>query len=242
MTLGAMQPYLFPYLGFYQLIQAVDTYLICDDLQYTDGWMKKNQSLLDCKKAKSNFFGLPVKHAAQTLKINEREFSEQSPFSEKKKLMAYFDTIYRKAPHYEEHHDVLEQITMYPDNNIGHYNAYGIITMSTYLEIPTKIIISSQVPDETYHETLDSLSCQDMVLYLCQYHQANHYINAIGGTKLYDKNVFSEHGIQLDFIKMDTIRYQQYSKYFVECLSIVDVLAFHSKEEVKELLHRYTLI
>lgn len=242
MTLGAMQPYLLPYLGFYQLIQAVDTYLISDDLQYTDGWMKKNRSLIDCKRAKPNFFGLPVKHAGQTLKVNEREFSEQSPLSEKKKLMAYFDNIYRKAPHYNEHRDILERIVLYPDHNVGKYNAYGIITMANYLEIPTKIIISSQVPDDNYHKTLDTLSCQDMVLYLCQYHQADHYINAIGGTKLYDKEEFLNHGVQLNFIQMDTIRYQQYSKYFVECLSIVDVLAFHSKEEVKELLHRYTLI
>lgn len=242
MTLGAMQPYLLPYLGFYQLIQAVDTYLICDDLQYTDGWMKKNQCLLDCKRAKSNFFGLPVKHAAQTLKINEREFSEQSPQSEKIKLMAYLDSIYRKAPYYKEHREVIERIVMYPDNNIGHYNAFGIQTMANYLQIPTKIIISSQVNDDIYHETMDSLSCQDMVLYLCKYQKADHYINAIGGVQLYDKTIFAKHGIQLDFIKMDTIRYQQYSKYFVECLSIVDVLAFHTLEQVQDLLLRYTLI
>jgi hypothetical protein len=242
MTLGAMQPYLLPYLGFYQLIQAVDSYLICDDLQYTDGWMKRNRSLLDCKKAKPNFFGLPVKHAAQDLKINEREFSEQSPLSEKNKLLAYIDSIYLKAPHYQEHRDLLKAIILYPDNNVGHYNAYGIKAMANYLDINTKIIISSQVDDDDYHLTLNSYSCQEMVLYLCKYHKANHYINALGGVALYDKSTFAQHDIVLNFIKMDTIRYQQYSKYFVEGLSIIDVLAFHTKEEVKELLNRYTLI
>lgn len=242
MILGAMQPYLLPYLGFYQLIQAVDTYLICDDLQYTDGWMKKNRSLINCKQAKPNFFGLPVKHGDQKARICDRFFSEQSPLSEKMKLMNYLDHIYLKAPFYASHREIIERIVLYPDNNIGKYNAFGIKTLASYLDIPANIIVSSEITDPYYRESMDNLSCQDMVLFLCQYHHADTYINAIGGTELYSKEVFASHGIQLNFIQMDSIRYQQYSKYFVEKLSIVDVLAFHSREDVKELLNRYTLI
>lgn len=242
MILGAMQPYFLPYLGFYQLIQAVDTYLICDDLQYTDGWIKKNRCLLDCKKAKPNFFGLPVSHGEQKARINERYFAEQHPLSEKKKVMNHLDNIYRKSPHYAQHRDIIECIIMYSDNNIGNYNAYGIKKMAEYLEISTNIVVSSRISDPIYRETMDSLCCQDMVLFLCNYHKADRYINPIGGTQLYQKEVFHANGIQLNFLQMDSIRYSQYSKYFVESLSIVDVLAFHTKEEVQQLLLRYTLI
>ena len=71
---------------------------------------------------------------------------------------------------------------------------------------------------------------------------ATDYINAIGGEQLYDKNAFSDAGINLSFIQTELINYKQFNNKFIPNLSIIDVMMFNSKEDIKEMLKKYTLV
>ena len=86
------------------------------------------------------------------------------------------------------------------------------------------------------------MKSQDKVLSLCKAKNADVYINSIGGVELYDKTIFKQNGIELNFIKSNPIKYKQFNNEFIPWLSIIDVLMFNSKEEIKKYLNEYTLI
>ena len=66
--LAAMQPYLFPYLGYFQLIKAVDNFVLLNDVGYfKKGWLHRNQILLNNVPF---LFTIPIIKASQNRKIN----------------------------------------------------------------------------------------------------------------------------------------------------------------------------
>ncbi len=108
--------------------------------------------------------------------------------------------------------------------------------INEYLGIKTSIIISSSI------DANHTLKSQDKVLSLCKSQNADVYVNSIGGVELYDKTIFKENGIDLNFIKSNPIQYKQFNNEFMPWLSIIDVLMFNSKEEIKKYLNEYTLL
>ena len=84
---------------------------------------------------------------------------------------------------------------------------------------------------------------QDRTIAICKRMNADYYINAIGGQELYDKKDFFEEGITLNFLKTGDIEYMQFNNGFVPpYLSIIDILMFNSKEEIKKMLTQFTLV
>ena len=108
--------------------------------------------------------------------------------------------------------------------------------MADYLDIKTKLTVSSTIEKD------NELKGQDKVLEICKRLGATEYYNAIGGQELYSFDVFKENGIELSFLKTGDIRYAQYDNEFQPSLSMIDVLMFNSKEQIKEMLEDYTLI
>jgi hypothetical protein len=123
-----------------------------------------------------------------------------------------------------------------PEVNLFRFIYDSIVSINNYLEIKTPIIISSTVDID------HTLKSQDKVLSLCKKQNADIYINSIGGMELYDKKIFKQNNIELNFIKSNPIQYKQFNTEFVSWLSIIDVLMFNSKEQIKEYLNSYTLI
>ena len=73
--------------------------------------------------------------------------------------------------------------------------------------------------------------------------KASSYVNPIGGLDLYDPEKFKRRGIALKFLRPKLSSYRQFDEPFVERLSIIDVLMFNSKDEIKSLvLGNYELI
>ena len=100
----------------------------------------------------------------------------------------------------------------------------------------TEILLSSDI------EKTDNLHAQDRVIDICKRLNTTQYINAIGGQELYSKEDFAKNGIQLNFIKMNEIKYKQFNNEFVPNLSIIDVMMFNSPETIREMLDDYELI
>jgi len=229
MKLAIMQPYLFPYIGYFQLINAVDKFVIYDDVNYIKGgWVNRNNLLVNNNK---HLFTIILNQPSPFKLINEITIKDD--FSKLLKTIYY---SYLKAPYYEQTNNLLNKIISYQEKNLGEFIANSLKEISIYLEIETEIIISSQLNKN------NALKNKEKVLHICELLNANQYINAIGGQELYSKNEFSFNNIELTFIKSNNIMYKQFNHDFVPWLSIIDVMMFNSKEEIKSMLNQFELV
>jgi hypothetical protein len=226
MRLGIMQPYFLPYIGYYQLIAAVDIFVVYDNIKYTKkGWINRNRMLLN---GSDVMFSLPLKKDSDTKYVLDREIS---PDFDRKKLLNQFRGAYGRSPYFAQTFPLLERIIHCQDNNLFGYLHHALIESCRHLSIDTEICISSSIDID--HE----LKAQERVLALCRALGANTYINTIGGTELYDEGAFFQLGIELQFIKAKPFEYTQFSSPFMPWLSIVDVLMFNSVNIVRDCIH-----
>ncbi|WDE05217.1 WbqC family protein [Thalassomonas viridans] len=233
MKIAIMQPYFMPYIGYFQLLAAVDKFVIYDEIQYSkQGWINRNRILQNGKDA---FISLPLKKASDYLFVNQR-FLAEGWQRDKVKLLNRLAESYRKAPYFDDAFPLIREIMACRENNLFGFILNSLTSVLSYLDIKTSLVISSSLPD------IQALKAQDKVIDICRQLQATQYINPIGGLELYDKNHFGEHGISLNFLQTDPIRYRQFGQGFVPCLSIIDVLMFNSAQEIRDLLPRYRLL
>lgn len=229
MKLAIMQPYLFPYLGYFQLIHAVDTFVVYDDVNFIKGgWINRNFILANGKK---QLLTLPLKGASSNRLINQIEVGGR-----REKLLETLRQSYSKAPRFSKVFPLIEQILTSQENNLAKFLNNHLLQICDYLNIHTKWHISSDLKKET------SLKGQDKVLAICEELGANHYINAPGGKDLYDRQAFERHGMKLSFTAPRPVSYCQLKKPFVANLSIVDVMMFNNKEQCTKLLTEYDLV
>lgn len=229
MKLGIMQPYFMPYIGYFQLMKAVDKYVVYDDVNYIKGgWISRNNILIGGEK---KLFTVILKGASPNKLINEIEIGDDF-----KKLIKTLQINYSKAPYFNETMSLMERIVAFPDKQLARFIANSFKEILTYLHIETEILISSDLQKDC------SLKGKDKVMHICQLMNSNTYYNAIGGMELYDKNEFASHGIDLKFLETEITPYQQLGHNFVPYLSILDILMFNSVEEINMMLDKFNLI
>jgi hypothetical protein len=231
MKLAIMQPYFLPYIGYLQLVNAVDIFVVYNNVQYIKGgWINRNRYLLD---GEDYYFSIPLKKDSTYLNINDRYISDNF---DRNKLLNQISNAYKKAPYFEETFEVFKKIVNYEQNNFADYTHYSIISICSHIGIITKIVLSSSINID------HSLKSENRVIAICQAMNAKVYINAIGGAALYSKELFVKKGIELKFIKSKSITYKQFDNEFVPWLSIIDVLMFNSIDEVRLFLQEYELV
>jgi hypothetical protein len=225
MKLAIMQPYFMPYVGYFQLMTAVDVFVLYDNIKYTKkGWINRNRMLLN---GKDETFSLPLKKDSDLLDVVERELA--ADFNPDK-LLKKFKGAYRRAPFYEQTCPLLERIVRYEEPNLFRYLHYAIASTAEHLGIETEIRFSSGILID--HD----IKGQDKVLALCEATGATTYINAIGGMELYATDAFHGKGIELKFIKSKQLEYTQFGDPFVPCLSIIDVMMFNSIDSIRTII------
>lgn len=233
MKLGIMQPYFMAYIGYYQLINSVDKFIIYDNIQYTKkGWINRNRILSNNT---DYLITLPLKKDSDYLNIIDRELSE-SWVNDKNKTLNIIKSSYKKSPYFDDVYPLISDCINNSETNLFKYIYDSVLVIKKYLDINTEIIISSELNID------HNLKSQDKVISLCLNQNADVYINSIGGVELYDKETFKEKGIELNFIKTNPIKYNQFKNEFVPWLSIIDVLMFNSKDTIKNYLNEYTLV
>ena len=224
MRIGIMQPYFLPYIGYFQLIHAVDKFIIYDNIQFTKkGWINRNRIL---QEGNDEYITLPLKKDSDYLNIDDRWLAN-SYEADINKLLRKIGNAYKQAPYYNEVFPILRLILTYKDHNLFKFVLNSILTICEYLDINNEIIISSTLPIN--HQ----LKAQDKVIAICNALNASHYINLSGGMELYSKKVFKQQHLDLNFIKMGSVTYPQFKKKFVPNLSIIDAMMFSSKLEIK---------
>lgn len=234
MKVAIMQPYFLPYIGYWQLLNAVDVFVIYDNIKYTKkGWINRNRFLLN---GKDEFFTLPLRSDSDSLDINQRVLAADF---DRSKLVNKLENAYKKAVHSDVNLlQVLLHSIPYTDSvNLFDYIFSSIQSVAKTLDIKTPIIKSSDLPFD--HRQFKG---QDKVISICEHLKATEYINPIGGTELYNGFDFFNKGIALKFLKSRPIAYPQTSDGFVEWLSIVDVLMNRGVSATKNMLSEYDLV
>ena len=222
MKISIMQPYFFPYIGYFQLIAASDQLVIYDNIKYTKkGWINRNRFLLN---GKDTIFSIPLAKDSDFLDVRDRRIS---PEFQREKLVAKFKAAYFRAPQFDSVVPEIAAVIGYGSDNLFEYIRYSVQHLCNLLEIETQFLVSSQVPID------HNLRNQDKVLALCSELNASHYLNPIGGVELYSRERFNVAGIKLNFMKTKPIKYTQFGNVFLPNLSIIDVLMFNTLDQVK---------
>lgn len=232
MKLAVMQPYLFPYIGYFQLIHAVDTFVFYDDVHFIKrGWINRNTLLVHNNKKR---FTVPLQKASQNKLINEVELALPDAW-----LETFFKTLtqnYSKAPYFKETYELVERVFSSGHQTISGLAMESITQVCLFLGIDTQFEVSSQ----TYGNTINYEKADRLIAITAQKGYRD-YVNTAGGKDLYDPAYFKSKGIRLLFIDHELVPYPQFNTAFVSGLSIMDVLMFNSKAEVIKLLKNYSI-
>lgn len=232
MKIAIMQPYLFPYIGYFQLINTVDKFVVLDDVNYIKkGWINRNRILVNNLEY---LFTVPVKEASQNKKINELFLLEENKW--KTKLIKTLENSYKKAPFYKGTISLLYNLIHSNELNLSKYILNSLDQLNKYLGITTEIVSSSSIYENSF------LKAQDRIIDICRKENADVYLNAIGGMDLYSAEEFVKEGFELKFIKPLKVEYLQFDKHFVPWLSIIDVMMFNSKENIESLLNQHEIL
>lgn len=236
MTLAIMQPYLLPYIGYMQLMGAVDTFVLYDDVAFINrGWINRNKLLIN---GQEHLFTVPLKDASQNKRINEVHLTDDPKW--RSKLLKTIEQGYRKAPQYAVVMPLTEKIINFTTDSIAQMIYHSLVELNGYLGLTPKLVASSSVYEN------EQLKAQDRILDICRQEGATRYINPIGGMELYDKERFAEAGITLNFIRSERAEYSQFNRgdnsTFIPWLSILDVMMFNDVPAAKELLTKYELV
>lgn len=230
-TLAIMQPYFFPYPGYFSLIKHVDEFIIFDTAQFIrHGWVDRNRILNE---------GNPL-----YIRPTKIKHSNRSPINEillknneqwKAKIIAQL-TTYRKAPYFEETKSILDNIFEEDIQRLVNLNKMSIQVICNYLDIKTPIKIWSEM-DLTIGEVK---APDEWALRICEAMKAQKYINPIGGLELFNSKKYEAMGIDIQFL--DCLpEYNQFDKDFIPGLSIIDMLMFNSKDQINQMLDLVTL-
>jgi len=232
MKLAIMQPYFFPYIGYWQLIQAVDRFVIYDDVNYIKGgWINRNRVLLN---SEPNFITVPLHQSSSYKHICD--ISLQASPDWRDKLLKSIENTYRKSSGFAEAFPVIENIIRHEADNLSEYLVYQLQTLATFMGLKTEFVVTSRCYGN------NSLSGQARILDICKREGATSYINPQGGQALYDRAAFSQQGVNLKFLVPAAIEYKQFGAAYVPWLSIIDVMMFNSTYQLDSLLNQYELV
>jgi len=229
MKVAIMQPYLFPYIGYWQLINSVDTFVIFDDVNFIKkGFINRNNILIQGKKKRIT---LQLIKASQNKLINETDIGKNTS-----ELLNTIRQSYKKAPYFNKVEPLIKRIFIQEEKNLAKFIGFSLDIISRYLDIQTNYIYSSDIEKD------NSLKGQEKIIEICKFTGADTYINAIGGQALYDRKVFKESAIELNFLRTSLTEYSQFNIDFIPNLSVIDLLMFNSQQDLKIMLNNYELI
>ena len=233
MKLGIMQPYFFPYIGYFQLMNAVDEFVVYDNIEFTKkGWINRNRILVG---GQDSFITLPLKKDSDYFDVRERFLADSWP-SDRMKMLNRIRESYRKAPQFGSVYPLIEKCILFKDDNLFNFILNSLSQTKEYLDIRTPFIVSSTI-------TVDhDLKAEKKVIAICKARNADVYINPVGGVQLYNKDDFKNECIDLHFLKANDFEYKQFENKFVPWLSIIDVMMFNAKKEINEYLNRFYVL
>ena len=234
MKVALMQPYFLPYIGYFQLIHAVDEFVVFDNVQYIRrGWMNRNR-ILNAQK-ETVYISIPVQKAHRETKIKDIVINNNSNWKE---TIYHQLNYYRKAPNYAFVMDFLNECLSNYQPSLSEFNTILLKKVCKLLEINTNITVFS----EKFPMINEANAADEWGVKVAKALNATTYINALGGIEFYDQQKYKENSLDIQFIKTELKPYKQFHDIFIPGLSIVDVMMFNQPEEIKDMLEIHELI
>lgn len=231
MKLAVMQPYFMPYIGYWQLLGAVDKFVVLDDVAFIPkGWVNRNRILVN---GAAHLFTLPVRQASQNRRINELELAVDESW-----LKRFRNTVtqsYRQAPYFAETWVLVDALLTNCRGPLLYCLLEAIRAVARHLEIGTKVALASHIDPEHGRRG------QGRILELCRREYATDYFNLPGGKQLYDREAFRHEGVRLGFIEPEEIPYPQLAAGWTPWLSIIDVMMHMGRDGTRGLLGRHQI-
>lgn len=231
MIVSMMQPYFFPYIGYFQLIANADVFVFLDDVQYIKrGWVNRNRIL---KEGMPDWFILPVLQAPHEYPINQRVYQLTKP--NLRYLARRIEATYAKAPQFPEVFPLLQRVLGFDDANVARFNINSLEQTARFIGLDTKFITSSELV------STNDLKGEKRVIDLCRRLGTLRYINPIGGISLYHTDHFRAAGMDLAFLESIPPPYSQFGREPVPSLSIIDVMMFNDVDAIRNMLPAFRL-
>lgn len=233
MKVGIMQPYIFPYIGYWQLIHAVDRFVILDDVNYImRGYINRNSILLNGQPYR---FIIPIKKASQNKLIMDTQLSFDK--DKKSEFLMTIQNAYKKAYYYEPVMSLITEIINNQETDLTKFIQFSIEKIMEYLHIHTELFVSSELKKN------QELKAEERIIEICKRLNADIYINPCGGRKLYKHSNFEQKGMKLLFLdtKSECITYSQKQVGFIKNLSIIDIMMFNDVKTIWKFLKGYEL-
>ena len=228
-----MQPYLFPYIGYFQLMHAANKFLLLDDVAWINkGWINRNRILVQ---GQPQYISFPVAGASQNRNIQDLDLV--APCTWKNNIEKTLIMAYKKAPQFEHFFPVLQTILRAEIIHLSSYIFQSLQVLCQYMQLHVELVATTS----TYPH--NGLKGQERILDLCRKEEATVYINPPGGAALYDAKRFQQQGVQLSFLQPALTPYaQKGSNNFIPALSIIDVLMHCDASEVRHQLQQYQIV
>ena len=228
-----MQPYFLPYIGYFQLIHAVDEFIVYDNIQFSKkGWFHRNRML---QNGKDEFFSLSLRKDSDFLDVRERRLSDSWP-ADREKILRKIAGNYRTAPYFQTVFPLIETLFRCPETQLFDFIFSSLKVLCNFLEITTPLTVSSTLKID------HSLKSQERVIALVKEAGGTSYLNPIGGFDLYHTADFRSEGLTLQFHKARPFSYPQKGNEFVPWLSVLDLMMFNSREQIIEWLDHFDTI
>jgi hypothetical protein len=232
MKLAIMQPYLFPYLGYFQLIHAVDKFVFYDDVSWIKGgWINRNRYL---HAGEARFFTVRTEGASSFVPINAVGIDSRNP-AWRKKLTETLRIAYKTAPFVEDGMRLFREVIEAPVRGVGEMARLSVRRTLDYLGVSRELVDSSAVYGNA------QLRGAQRVVDICRRERADTYVNAPGGRDLYRSEDFAEHGCRLMFLAPHLPEYDQGGVAFVPGLSILDLVMRCPPERAADMLGLHRL-
>lgn len=234
MNVAIMQPYFFPYIGYFSLIQSCDKFIIFDTPQFMrKGWIERNRILK--LSGGSSYIKVPLVKSPLNTSIVDMEINNDIDW--KNKIFAQLEIYKKISPYYTQTLSLVNQCLEGEYTKISKLNENIIRKISAYLGITTDITVYSEQSD-----IINNVNSPDeWALEICKKIGADTYINAPGGKSFFDKQKYIDAGINLLFINPELKEYKQGVNSFEPGLSIIDILMFNSKETVMSFIKAYSI-
>lgn len=229
MKLGIMQPYFFPYLGYYSLIKKTDEFILFDTVQFIrHGWIERNRILKPV--ADWQYVAVPLEKKKLSTVIRELEIRNSEDW--KDKLIRQLDHYRKRAPFFQETLRVVEDSLSINTNSIVKLNQNILKKTCAYFEIPLNISIFSEM-----NLAIDEVTSPgEWALQIGRALKAEEYFNPTGGMDIFDSDKFDSAGISLRFLGNNLKPYSQKRETFEPGLSIIDVMMFNDVESINSLI------
>lgn len=229
MRLAIMQPYFFPYAGYYSLIKKTDRFILFDDVQFIrHGWIERNRILKPVEGWQ--YIAAPLEKFPLGTRINAVKIKTSEDWRDK--LLRQLEHYKKKSPFYNQTMEVVKRCIDIETDSIVQLNKNILVETCKYLEIPVAIDVFSEMALE-----LDPVTHPgEWALHITKALQGSEYVNPVGGVELFRKEQFDALGIALTFMGNNLPRYSQRRGTFEPGLSIIDLMMFNDPQQVRALI------